>query len=286
MILKVRTKRNSRATGFGRVCRGMLHLALLSVLCGAGAVLGQEPLEDLSGGAFGEGEKRNVGRRNDRVASGALTDNPWFNNNVSSGFTTGAIFFYPRTRNKSWYSIFGTAPPADNRAFGDPNYNAKAASIRRAVKAMTDRNLDTTLLWGAAFNCSNDRRIKSQAIKRSNAQGRIFAPVVQIHVGPDFASPMRGPGSSVAATYQRRYGFDGRAIDILHLIGHVLYERDQTAAYYDLSRTARTASQVSKYAEKNMNEFIAEVFAGMMIGHQWPRNVVDEYNGAWIPRAR
>lgn len=276
----------------------MFQIALLIAVCATSIAFGQERLEELSytapcsfcipnkdrvSGQFGDGEKSLVGGRNDVVARKELEKNPWFpgGNQTMSGRLE---YFYPGTRNKSWYTIQCPSPTPTNRQFGDPNSAAKTAAIRQAVKAMTDRQMDTTLLWGASFNCSNDRATISQVIKRANEYGVQFKPVQQFHIGPSLASPFRGSESSVAAKLARRA--DPRTIDILHMIGHILYERDQTAAYYDLSRRAETASRVSGYAQKNMNEFVAEVFAGMMIGHQWDREVLNEYNRAWVSGAR
>lgn len=78
-------------------------------------------------------------------------------------------------------------------------------------------------------------------------------------------------------------GLDKTTITIIHEIGHILHERYAGEYFWTkaLSGNVRNSQQVkqdvSQYAANNKREFVAEVFAGLIIGKKFPESVLAEY---------
>ncbi len=263
-------------------CRTLLALfvcgAVLALLPHQLAAQTHEPLEQLSGavnGRLSDGEKGRIGKSNYNVWVADSQRNQWFNE--TSSVTT--FRFYPNAAPKDLfakykYVIYGSA-------YFDPNYNSKVAAVQKAIKALADNNVNPAVLQLMSFNVTGDPQTKTQAIKRITDAQHFFDPVTVIELGPADATPV----GSVAQNMNGQNGFDSYTIGILHMIGHVLYERDNSEGYYQSGMTADTARFVSNYARTGRNEFVAEVFAGLMTGVIWRPDVMAEYNRQWRPRS-
>ncbi|MGD9587703.1 MAG: hypothetical protein AB7Q37_08585 [Pyrinomonadaceae bacterium] len=274
----------SSATNFGKICsRAILTLLAFGAFLGwatTGSVLAQEPLEllfrigpDLPG-PFNliDSEKTRMGQQNYAFVSRQKNRNHWFNEPAFMATHQFDPNADGRNRNHK-YVIYGTSSV-------DPVYQSKVAAVKKAVKALVDRQVDTRILQLMAFNCSSDQDTTTQVVKRITIPGESFLPVTHFYLGPNDATP----AGSVASNLNGQNGFDSYTIGILHMIGHVLYERDNSEGYYQGNILARTANRVSAYARTSRNEFVAEVFAGLMIGVNWPPEVIAEYNQQWVPR--
>ena len=68
----------------------------------------------------------------------------------------------------------------------------------------------------------------------------------------------------------RANGFDKPTITCMHEIGHILNERNLGDTFWEkdsiMTGKATTGAEVSGYAAQNKKEFVAEVFAGLILG--------------------
>jgi hypothetical protein len=85
--------------------------------------------------------------------------------------------------------------------------------------------------------------------------------------------------------YQQRKVSAKMTTVVVHEIGHILHEREQSASFWthkttwgDEGRPPSTqASKVSQYATKSKLEYVAEVFTGLVMGIHYPQDVIDVY---------
>ncbi len=173
----------------------------------------------------------------------------------------------PRQYRGQNYSISVATDPLDKNAQG------KIVGIEKAVKTVVDSGY--VLPADLQFYCSGVVGTANQAFKR----GTNWAPVAYIVLG-DGGSP-----TSLSASAAGFNGFDTRTIRAIHEIGHIIHERQAGDGFWEGFRKPNSsATQVSTYAGNNEKEFVAEVFAGMLIGKRWPNEVLAEYRKWLGPR--
>ena len=83
-------------------------------------------------------------------------------------------------------------------------------------------------------------------------------------------------------------GLDKPTITVVHEIGHIIHERALGDDFW-MERTKGSADKtialkVSQYANTGKKEFVAEVFAGSIIGMKFDANVIKEYNNYGGPQ--
>ena len=210
-----------------------------------------------------------------RAGQWVLTDEKKRN----SGATEMVFFRSAYDTVRTWYSeprqykgySYSISIPTDPI---DPNAQAKVAGIDKAVKTVVDNGF--ALPYDLQFFCSPVEGALTQAFKR----GENWAPVAYIFLGPG------GSPKALSSTAAGFNGFDTRTIRTIHEIGHIIHERQAGDTYWQSGRTINTAasSQVSQYGCCNEKEFVAEVFAGMMIGKRWSNEVLAEYRKWLGPR--
>jgi hypothetical protein len=189
---------------------------------------------------------------------------------------------------KNKYFIYDN--PENNKLSGK-----QQTAIQRAIRALSENGLNNApgLLHFMSFNCTDDKKTRTQVVMRftGDLEGS-FIPRTKIYLGPENATATSTTSNWSVARYgneaqYKQQGFDSYTIGILHMIGHVLYERDQTDRYYELNSKVPQpiAQKVSVYAATDRNEFVAEVFASRMIGRNLDTDVMQEYLRQWNPRS-
>ena len=90
-----------------------------------------------------------------------------------------------------------------------------------------------------------------------------------------------GRPDATSAQHARYPGFTKGDITTIHEIGHCIHAANRGDAFYDpaigLGSLPDNAAEVSGYAGMNRKEFVAEVFAGLMIGRVFSNQVTQEY---------
>ncbi len=167
----------------------------------------------------------------------------------------------PRQYRGQSYTIYLAMDPLD------PNLQGKVVGIEKAVKTVIDNGFN--LPRDLRIYCSGVVGTLTQAFKR----GDNWAPIAYIVLGDG------GSTKALSATSAGFNGFETRAIRTIHEIGHILHERDAGDGFWEKGRFAPTAvsGKVSQYAQGNEKEFVAETYTGLMIGKQWPADVMAEY---------
>jgi hypothetical protein len=86
----------------------------------------------------------------------------------------------------------------------------------------------------------------------------------------------------------RANGFDKPTITCIHEIGHILNERNLGDTFWEkdsiMTGKATTGAEVSGYAAQNKKEFVAEVFAGLMLGMTFSHPCMQEYTALGGPQ--
>ena len=191
------------------------------------------------------------------------------------------VFSYERARVKVWkpekrqyrgyqYTVYYATEPVDSQA------QAKAAGADKAVKAVMDAGFK--LPDDLRFYCTSigesgiENSTKTEAFER----GPNWTPIAYIMLGPG------GSPDALSTTANGFNGYDTRTIRAIHEIGHIIHER-QAGDYFwkspSFSAKGDPASKVSQYATTgSFKEFVAETFAGLIIGKKWPSDVLAEYH--------
>lgn len=156
--------------------------------------------------------------------------------------------------------------------FGDSDAGAKAAAAHDAVKAVKDAGV--AIPTDLRIYCVGDRNAQNRAFHR--AQG--WVKIAFVILGGK--AVVGGRADAVSAT--KLGGYSTPAISCIHEIGHCLHE---TSAGDDLffgtgsilTGEPVNATQVSGYAAMTKKEFVAEVFASLILGKTFSTAVMDEY---------
>ncbi len=175
----------------------------------------------------------------------------------------------PGNYNGEQYTIF--------KDFSDPNASEKEAAVHAAVKKIKDKGL--ALPNNLRVYCTKAYEAQNRAFSRTVG----WAECANVILGP--AALVGGRADALSAT--NLAGCNKPTITCIHEIGHILHERSAGDSYWEkgstLSGQAATAAEVSGYAAQNKKEFVAEVFAGLILGKAFSHGVVQEYLGLHGP---
>lgn len=161
------------------------------------------------------------------------------------------------------------------KSAGDGLAAAKVTAAKAAIKTIVDNGL--TLPPGVRFYCVSNPSAQNRAYGRDPAWSAIYYVVL----GPATTTP-----SAVASiSNQTNPGFTKGHVTCIHELGHILHMHRMGEDFYAVAAsggctgapTGANAVQVSGYAGGAKKEFVAEAFAGMMIGRVYAKAVMDEY---------
>lgn len=155
---------------------------------------------------------------------------------------------------------------------GDGESRDKVTAIKLAVKTIRDKNFD--LPPNLEIYCVSNIEAQNQAFNKDpgwNHIAKIILGTTALRNGrADAVSGMVNPG------------FTKGSVTTIHEIGHLLHAHARGDDFHDpagnLTGAAPAVSgQVSGYAGMNKKEFIAETFAGLMVGRHYSTAVMTEY---------
>lgn len=169
--------------------------------------------------------------------------------------------------------VFGGRSYTIYRDASDPDAGTKAAAVHKSVKAIAGKGVG--IPQGLRVYCT----------KAYEAQNRAFSRGVgwsdQAIVILGYAAVVGGRADALSATGLG--GCDKPTITCIHEIGHILHERSAGDAYWEtdshLTGKATNYAEVSGYAGQNKKEFVAEVFAGLILGKGFTAACKAEYAG-------
>jgi hypothetical protein len=189
----------------------------------------------------------------------------------------GSIAHRPTTETYTYQGTTVTFHKYGDDALADDK--AKAAKL--AIKTVLDtQNNAFALPQGIRFFCTSNEKAKNQVFGRDPGWNAIYYVVL----GP--TCTLNNRLMSISNEHQEGCGPNSKGhVTCLHELGHVLHIQNMGEDFYALSSqggifgepTGTNARQVSAYAFNNKKEFVAEVFAGMMIGRKYSDSVMDEY---------
>ncbi len=164
---------------------------------------------------------------------------------------------------------------------GDALADDKVKAAKLAIKTVLDtQNNAFALPRGIRFFCTSNVNAKNQVFGRDPGWNAIYYVVL----GP--TSTINSRVMSISNEHQEGCGPNSKGyVTCLHELGHVLHIQKMGEDYYAKNDqggvngepTGANARQVSMYAGGTKKEFVAEVFAGMMIGRKYSDSVMDEY---------
>lgn len=153
----------------------------------------------------------------------------------------------------------------------DGEATAKANAAKKAVKTIIDKGFD--LPPDLRFYCTSNYEVQNRAFNKDAA----WNTVSWITLG---TTALQG-GRPDATSSMNIAGFCKGDITCIHEIGHALHAAARGDDFHDpaanLTGRAANAAAVSGYAASNKKEFVAEVFAGLMVGRHFSTAVMDEY---------
>jgi hypothetical protein len=172
----------------------------------------------------------------------------------------------------------------------DPDLKVKVAAINKGIKILIDSGLNiprNLMVYSAG---------RPEAQNIGFKRGANWEPVAVVILGSKATSPMLGGMSSISQS-GFRYNFvalDRPTITVIHELGHIIHERFMGDNFWlTLGGTVPPAelpnldTRVSQYATTGKKEFVAEVFAGSIIGMKFPADIMAMYHrlgGPLLPR--
>lgn len=161
--------------------------------------------------------------------------------------------------------------------FSDKDAAAKEAAVHAAVKKIKDKGL--ALPNGLRVYCTKAYEAQNRAFSRTIG----WTECANVILGP--AALVGGRADALSASGLG--GCNKPTITCIHEIGHILHERSAGDAYWEtgggISGAAANAAEVSGYAAQNKKEFVAEVFAGLILGKPFSHACTQEYLGLGGP---
>jgi hypothetical protein len=171
-----------------------------------------------------------------------------------------------------WYEIY-----KNNQ---DPSLAAKVAAVNRAVRLIADKGVK--IPNGLRVYLTNEFAAQNRAFSRDEN----WKEVAYVVLGP---AALEG-GRADAFSASGFLGENKPTITTVHEIGHILHERSLGDAFWAtgsiIAGTPSTGTSVTGYANSSKKEFVAEVFAGLILGKKWPTDVLNEYrrySGPLVP---
>jgi hypothetical protein len=158
---------------------------------------------------------------------------------------------------------------------GDGGAAEKIVALKAAVKTVIDAGF--TLPAGLRWYCINDMNVQNRVFARDPGWNAIY----YVTLGPTTCTP----GSVASISNGPHPGFTKGHVTCIHELGHVLHAARLGEDFYATNDqggctgapTGVNAVKVSGYAGGAKKEFVAEVFAGMMIGRTYDDQVMAEY---------
>lgn len=163
----------------------------------------------------------------------------------------------------------------------DPEVAKKAKAVKKAVKTLVDKGI--VIPANLTFYLTNNISAQNRAFERDEGWNEIAIITLGSHA-------IKG-GREDALSATGNFFMPKASITSIHEIGHILHERNAGELFWDKAFRASTplSAQVSGYATMNIKEFVAEVFAGTIIGRRFPPAVYTEYErlqGPTLPMLR
>lgn len=157
----------------------------------------------------------------------------------------------------------------------DPKFFEKVEGMKTAIKTLQGKGF--SIPPGTNVYCTSKLDALNQAFHFDGS----FNLVCNIVLGPRACEP----GDLASVSNSKHPGWTKIAITCIHEFGHALHVRalGGLEAFYDpdsplqLSKKAANSAEVSGYAGNNKKEFVAEVFAGRMIGRKYSKKCMAEY---------
>ena len=155
----------------------------------------------------------------------------------------------------------------------DGDAAAKTAAVHQAVKKIIDKGV--ALPKNLRVYCTKAYEAQNRAFSRDGAWNEVSLVIL----GP---AALNG-GRADALSASGLGGCNKPAITCIHEIGHILHERNLGDGYWEkgalvTSGVATNSAEVSGYAGQNKKEFVAEVFAGLILGKNFTGPCKVEYN--------
>jgi len=153
----------------------------------------------------------------------------------------------------------------------DPNADIKAAAVPLAVKAIKDKGV--AIPSDLRVYCVGNFEAQNRAFHR----GKDWQKIALVVLG---YNALKSTGTAVSATGLG--GHNTPTISCIHEIGHCLHETSAGDDLFwdgdsELTGQPVNAGQVSLYAAGTKKEFVAEVFAGLILGKTFNNAVMEEY---------
>ena len=162
----------------------------------------------------------------------------------------------------------------------DGDAGTKAAAVHAAVKKITDKGV--AIPNGLKVYCTKAYAAQNRAFSRDSG----WNSVANVILGP--AALTGGRPDALSATGLG--GCNKPTITCIHEIGHILHENGLGDTFWETGSIvagsagkAATAGEVSGYAGQNKKEFVAEVFAGLILGKNFSANCKNEYTNLGGP---
>lgn len=163
------------------------------------------------------------------------------------------------------------------KEISDESADEKAKCAKSAVRAIV--NFGFELPYKLVFHCTNNGRAQNRAFHRDAS----WNPVGYVTLGRTALAKGRPDATSAMAIP----GFTKGIITAIHEVGHIIHAQtlgdDFFATGTGLAGSASTAVKVSGYAGMSKKEFVAEVFAGIVIGRKFDNSVLEEYKSLGGP---
>jgi hypothetical protein len=149
----------------------------------------------------------------------------------------------------------------------DPDAGAKAMAVHEAVKKIVGKGVG--IPKDLRVYCTSAYEAQNRAFHRDMA----WKEVAWVILG---SAALKG-GRSDALSASGLAGCDKPTITCIHEIGHNIHEKNAGDAFWELTGTPTNSNEVSGYAGQNKKEFVAEVFAGVILGKVYSKACMDEY---------
>jgi hypothetical protein len=156
---------------------------------------------------------------------------------------------------------------------GDPDLTKKVAAVKEAIRLIDAKGV--AIPTGLRVYCTNAYAAQNRAFHRDGQ----WNEVAMVILGPKAVTG----GRADAMSGTNLGGCNPPTITCIHEIGHILHEHGAGDVFWEtgspLSGKAASAGEVSGYAGQNGKEFVAEVFAGKVLGKAFSAAVNNEYAG-------
>jgi hypothetical protein len=168
--------------------------------------------------------------------------------------------------------ISGTQTYTIYKDSADPDLGKKVAAVKEAVRLIALKGV--ALPAGLRVYCTNAYAAQNRAFHRDGS----WNAIANVILGPKAVTGGRADAMSGTGLG----GCNPPTITTIHEIGHILHEHGAGDTFWETgsplaSTKPASASEVSGYAGQNAKEFVAEVFAGKILGKNFSGAVNTDY---------